>query len=167
MVSPEQRSGIGHVLRVHRNEILSRTLLLVATVLPIVLLSHDMATYLDTLLDRADAPVALSGIVIATIVFLPETVTAVRAASAGEIQRVSNLCHGALVSTVGLTIPVVLIIGMLTGQPVVLGDSPANLVLLAVSMLLTFASFLGGRPTVVHGMAHLMTFAVYLLTVLT
>lgn len=163
---PEQRSSIGQILRVHRSEILARTLLLVATVLPIVLLSQEMAAYLDTLLDWAGAPVALSGIVIATIVFLPETVTTVRAAYAGEMQRVSNLCHGALVSTVGLTIPVVLIIGMVTGQPVVLGESPAHLVLIAVSLLLTFASFLGGRPTVVHGMAHLMTFAVYILTVM-
>lgn len=163
---PEQRSSIGQIFRVHRSEILARTLLLVATVLPIVLLSQQMATYLDTLLDWAGAPVALSGIVIATIVFLPETVTTVRAAYAGEMQRVSNLCHGALVSTVGLTIPVVLIIGMLTGQPVVLGESSAHLVLIAVSLLLTFASFLGGRPTVVHGMAHLMTFAVYILTVM-
>ena len=166
-ITLQQRSSIGQILRVHRSEILTRTLLLIATVLPIVLLSHDMTTYLDSLLDRAGAPVALSGIVIATIVFLPETVTAARAAYAGEMQRVSNLCHGALVSTVGLTIPVVLIIGMFTGQSVVLGESPAHLVLIAVSLLLTFASFLGGRPTVVHGMAHLMTFAVYILTVMT
>ncbi|OAV59884.1 calcium:proton antiporter [Enteractinococcus helveticum] len=165
-VTTEQRSSIGQILRVHRSEILARTLLLVATVLPIVLLSHDMATYLDTLLDRAGAPVALSGIVIATIVFLPETVTTVRAAAAGEMQRVSNLCHGALVSTVGLTIPVVLIIGMVTGQSVILGESPAHMILLAVSLLLTFASFLGGRATAVHGMAHLMIFSVYILTLM-
>ena len=54
------------------------------------------------------------------LVFLPESITSVRAALQGEIQRVINLCHGALVSTVGLTIPVVLIIGRVTGQTVVL-----------------------------------------------
>ena len=162
-----QRSGIGQILRVHRHEIITRTLVLVATVLPIVLLSHDMATHLDRLLDRLGAPVQLSGIVIATIVFLPETVTAVRAASVGQLQRVSNLCHGALVSTVGLTIPVVLIIGLITDQPVVLGESPAHVVLLAVSLLSTYAAFGTGRPTIIHGVAHLMIFGLYLLTVLT
>lgn len=153
--------------RDHRQEVLLRSLLLIATVVPIVLLSQDMATYLDILLARAQAPVALSGIVIATIVFLPETVTAIRAAAAGEMQRVSNLCHGALVSTVGLTIPVVLLIGFVTGQPVVLGESPAQMVLLAVSLLLNGVSFLGGRPTAMHGIGHLTIFVVYLLVAVT
>lgn len=159
--------GCEQGFRYHREEVLLRSLLLITTVVPIVLLSHDMATYLDILLARAQAPVALSGIVIASIVFLPEMVTAIRAAAAGEMQRVSNLCHGALVSTVGLTIPVVLLIGIVTGQPVVLGESPAQMVLLMVSLLLSVVSFLGGRPTAVHGIGHLMTFAVYLLVTVT
>src|SRR5699024_12436323 len=80
-------------------------------------------------LERLGAPVALSGLLIAAIVFLPETITAIRAAYQGEIQRASNLSHGALVSTVGLTIPVVLLLGLLTGQRVVLAASPAELML--------------------------------------
>jgi Ca2+:H+ antiporter len=138
---------------------------LIVTVTPIVLLSHDMAALLDDGLGRLGAPVALSGILIAMIVFLPETITAVRAAHAGEIQRVSNLCHGALVSTVGLTIPAVLLIGMLTDQTVVLAESPANLVLLAVTLLLSVATFAGRRTTALHGAAHLMVFAVYAIAV--
>src|SRR5690606_41703358 len=61
----------------HRAELVIRTLLLIAMVLPIVLLSHDMATLLDDGLDRLGAPVALSGILIAVIVFLPETITTI------------------------------------------------------------------------------------------
>src|SRR5690606_39211456 len=91
------RGRIGDVVRAHRVELLLRVALLLALVLPIVLLSHDMAALLDDGLDRLGAPVALSGILIAMIVFLPETITTVRAALAGEMQRVSNLCHGALV----------------------------------------------------------------------
>lgn len=149
----------------HRPEIIARSVILLFTVLPIVLLSHDMATLLDEGLARAGAPVALSGVLIAMVVFLPETITAVRAAYAGEIQRVSNLCHGALVSTVGLTIPAVLIIGMATGQHVVLFESPTNLVLLAVTLLLSVASFTGRRVTAIHGAAHLMLFLVFALSV--
>ncbi|MEJ1086891.1 calcium:proton antiporter [Microbacterium sp. Mu-80] len=155
------QADIRAVLRRHRGELISRTVLLVATVTPIVLLSHDMATLLDDALDRLGAPVALSGVLIAMIVFLPETITTVRAAYTGELQRVSNLCHGALVSTVGLTIPVVLTIGMLTGRPVVLGESATSLTLLAVTLLLTFASFGSRRVGAVHGAAHLMLFALY------
>lgn len=159
------RPSIGETLSTHRVEILLRLALLVVTVLPIVLLSHDMAALLDDGLGRLGAPVALSGIVIAMIVFLPETITAIRAAWQGEVQRVSNLCHGALVSTVGLTIPVVLIIGMLTGQQIVLAEGPANLLLLGVAVVLSVTIFAAKRVTAVHGAALLVVFAVYALSV--
>lgn len=156
-------TSISRVLTQHRGEILSRSIVLVLTVLPIVLLSHDMATLLDFGLDRVGAPVALSGILIAAIVFLPETLTAIRAAAFGEMQRVSNLCHGALISTVGLTIPAVLLIGLFTGQTVILAEEPENLLLLALTMVLTMIAMLGQKVTALHGAAHLMTFVLYLL----
>ncbi|GMA38089.1 calcium:proton antiporter [Mobilicoccus caccae] len=159
------RPSIGEVLSEHRTEVVARAIALVLTVTPIVLLSHDMAVLLDDGLGRAGAPVALSGILIAMIVFLPETLTAIRAAHAGEIQRVSNLCHGALVSTVGLTIPAVLTIGLLTGQTVVLAENATNLTLLAVTLVLNVMTFAGSRVTALHGSAHLMVFVIYGLTV--
>ena len=153
--------GIVEILSVHRTEIILRLALLVTTVLPIVLLSHDMASLLDDGFGRLGAPVALSGVIIAMIVFLPETLTSVRAAWNGEIQRVSNLCHGAHVSTVGLTIPTVLVIGMITDQPIVLAESPINLLLLAVIVLVSITAFAGKRVTAVHGVAHLIVFLVF------
>ena len=161
----QPKPAMTELLDRHRPELIARTAVLVATVIPIVLLSHDMAALLDDGLGRLGAPVALSGILIAMIVFLPETITTIRAALLREMQRVSNLCHGALVSTVGLTIPAVLTIGLLTGAPVVLAESPVNLVLLGVTLLLTLASFGGRRVTAVHGAAHLMVFALYALAV--
>lgn len=158
-------ASIVQVLSVHRAEVIARTAVLVLTVVPIVLLSHDMAALLDDGLGRVGAPTALSGILIAMIVFLPETITTIRAAHMGEIQRVSNLCHGALVSTVGLTIPAVLAIGLLTGQSVVLAETPANLVLLGVTLLLTLTTFGGGRVTSLHGAPHLLLFVLYALSV--
>jgi Ca2+:H+ antiporter len=153
--------GIVEILSVHRTEIILRLALLVTTVLPIVLLSHDMASLLDDGFGRLGAPVALSGVIIAMIVFLPETLTSVRAAWNGEIQRVSNLCHGAHVSTVGLTIPTVLVIGMITDQPIVLAESPINLLLLAVIVLVSITAFVGKRVTAVHGVTHLIVFLVF------
>lgn len=155
--------GIVAVLRENRREVVIRLVLLVVTVVPIVLLSHDMAALLDDGLGRLGAPPALAGVLIAMIVFLPESITSVRAALGGEAQRVNNLCHGALVSTVGLTIPAVLIIGMLTGQTVILAESPANLLMLAVTLLLSVATFSAKRVTAMHGAAHLVTFAAYVL----
>lgn len=155
------KRGIVEIISTHRTEIIVRLALLIATVTPIVLLSHDMASLLDDGLGRLGAPVTLSGVVIALVVFLPETITSVRAAWQGEIQRVSNLCHGAQVSTVGLTIPTVLLIGILTDQPIVLAESPANLLLFAVTLLLSVTSFAAKRVTAVHGAAHLVVFAIF------
>ena len=153
------------VVRAHRRELLTRLALLVATVSPIVLLSHDMATMLDVALALLHAPTALSGILIAAVVFLPEAITSVRAGLRGEIQRVSNLCHGALVSTVGLTVPAVLAVGLLTGQSVVLAVDGTGMLLLAVSLLLSVTTFSGARTSSVHGAAHLALFAMFGITV--
>ncbi|MDA4895226.1 hypothetical protein PFZ55_51040 [Streptomyces sp. MS2A] len=163
--APGRPQTLAAVVSAHRGELVARALVLIITVIPIVLLSHDMAALLDDGLDRAGAPVALSGILIAMIVFLPETITTIRAAVTGEMQRVSNLCHGALVSTVGLTIPAVLAIGLLTGQQVVLAETPVNLALLGVTLLLSVATVAGRRLTALHGAAHLLVFALYGITV--
>lgn len=155
------RVEIRRALVEHRREIAVRLALLVVMVLPIVLLSHNMAAFLDDLVGRLGAPVALAGVLIAMIVFLPESLTSIRAALGGEVQRVSNLCHGALVSTVGLTIPAVLVIGRLTGQTVILAESPANLFMLGATMLLSVVTFASPRVSAVHGAVHLVLFFVY------
>ncbi|MBE9405042.1 calcium:proton antiporter [Brachybacterium sp. Marseille-Q2903] len=161
--SIEQRPAIGAGITAHRSEPLARPALLIVTVLPIVLLSHDLAALLDDSLGRLGAPVALAGVLIAMIVFTPESITAVRAALGGQTQRVVNLCHGALVSTVGLTIPTVLVIGLLTGQQVVLAESAANLLLLGITLALTAVAATSPRVTAMHGAAHLMVFGLYAL----
>ena len=157
--------GIAAIFREHKGEILTRALVLLITVIPIVLLSHDMASLLDDGLNRLGAPIALSGIIIAMIVFLPEAITTVRAAWGGEGQRVANLAHGALVSCVGLTLPVVLIIGLLTGQTVTLAENPTNLLLLGISLALSIATFNSQKVTAIHGGAHLFVFILYALSV--
>lgn len=153
---------VGEVVREHAKEITLRIVLLVATMLPIVLLSHDLASLLDEGLGRIGAPIALGGMLIALIVFTPESITAVRAAAGGEMQRVVNLCLGAFVSTVGLTIPAVLIIGLLTGQNVVLAESPVMLSLVLASVALSALTFSSKRVTAAHGGLHIVLFLVYL-----
>ncbi|WP_422115435.1 calcium:proton antiporter [Brachybacterium sp. UNK5269] len=159
----EQAAPLAERVAMHRAELALRAALLLVTVLPIVLLSHHMAGLLDDALGRLGAPVALGGVLIAMIVFTPESLTAVRAALGGEIQRVVNLCHGALVSTLALTIPTVLVIGQLTGQPIVLAESPVNLLLLGVTLAVSAISASAPRVTAVHGAVHLLLFAVYAL----
>ena len=157
------RQPISVTFAQHRREILVRILVLVITVIPVVILAQYMAALLDDGLSRTTLPVELAGVLIAAIVFLPETITAIRAGLAGELQRVINLCHGALVSTVSFTIPAVLLIGLATGQSVILAESGANIVLLGVTMLVTVTNFSAPKLTVMHALPHLLTFGIYVL----
>jgi len=144
-----------------RNELILRAAILITTVLPIILLAHDLGVLVDRGIVLTGAPVALGGVIIAIIVFTPEAVTAVRAALANENQRALNLGLGAFVSTVGLTIPAILVIGLVTGQPVILGESPGNMVLICITLVMTVITYFAPRTTAVHGAVHLMLFGVY------
>ena len=146
---------------VGRGELVRRVLLLVGTILPIVLLSHDLGILVDAGIAATGAPVALGGVIIAVIVFTPEAITAVRASLADEGQRTLNLGLGAFVSTVGLTIPTVLIIGLSTGQEVILGESNANMVLIGVTLVASIITYFSPRTTALHGAVHLVLFGMF------
>lgn len=138
-----------------------RSVLLIALMLPIVLLAHDLALVIDFGIAAAGAPVALSGVLIAIIVFTPESITAIRAALANQLQRSINLCLGAFVSTVGLTVPAVLAVGLVTGKTVVMGVTPTDTVLLLLTIGLTTLTFMGQRASALQGTLHLALFAVF------
>jgi Ca2+:H+ antiporter len=139
--------------------------LLLANILPIVLLSKSLAKLLDKGLAELGAPVALGGIVIAMIVFTPEAISALKAVAVNQLTRAINLCLGAAASTLGLTVPAVLLLGVLTDQPVILGLSSANMVLLAVTLVLNTLTFSGTRTTMLEGAVHLTMFLVFLVLV--
>ena len=140
-------------------------LLLLANILPIVILSKSLAKLLDKGIAALGAPTALGGILIAMIVFAPEGISALRAIRADQLTRAINLCLGAATSTLGLTVPAILVIGLATGQPVILGVSAANMILLAVTLLLTMHTFSGTRTTMLEGAIHLSLFSVFLVLV--
>jgi Ca2+:H+ antiporter len=141
------------------------TILLLGNILPIVLLSKSLAKVLDFGIASMGAPSALGGVLIAAIVFTPEAVSALRAVMRNELQRTINLCLGAATSTVGLTVPAILGIGLLTGQSVTLGLEPIEMVLLLITLVLSMQTFSAKRTTLLEGAVHLVMFFVYLVLV--
>lgn len=146
-------------------EILPHVGLLLANILPIVILSKSLAGVLDFGIARLGAPPALGGILIAMVVFTPECIAALRAITGNQLQRAINLCLGAAASTLGMTVPAVLLIGVFTGQPVVLGLSATNMVIAAMTLLLSTLTFTGTRTTMLEGAVHLAVFFVFLVLV--
>ncbi len=141
------------------------TALLFANVVPIVLLAKSLAVVLDHGISALGAPSALGGVLIAAIVFTPEAISALKAIARNELQRAINLCLGAATSTVGLTVPAILTIGLLTNQTVVLGLRPTEMTLLAVTLVLSAQTFSGTRTTVLEGAVHLVVFFAYLVLI--
>jgi Ca2+:H+ antiporter len=139
--------------------------LLVAGALPIVLLSKSLDKVVDKGIEALGAPMALSGVLIAMIVFTPEGISALKAAYANQLQRTVNLCLGACLSTLGLTLPAVLIIGLITGETVILGLDPTGMVLVLLTLLLSIVTFSGPKTTVLEGAVHLLVFFVYIVLV--
>ena len=146
-------------------EIVLRTLLLLAMILPIVLLSHNLAVLVDHGIKAMSLPTLLGGVLIAIIVFTPESMTAVKAAMNNEFQRAINLCHGAFVSTVGLTVPAVLIIGLIANKTVRFGLTSTETILFVITLILSMLSFSGKRTAPIVGIMHLVLFVVFVMLI--
>ena len=139
--------------------------LLFLTLLPIVLLSKKLAALVEFGIDALAAPTALGGLLVAILVLTPEGLAAVNAALANRLQRSVNICLGSSVSTIGLTVPAVVVISLITGHAVTLGLSGANMVLLVLTLFVSALTFGGVRTNVLQGAVHLVLFFVYLVLI--
>jgi len=138
---------------------------LVLTLLPIVLLSKKLAVLVDHGTETLGAPAALGGVLVAILVLTPEGLAAFHAALANRLQRSVNICLGSALATIGLTIPAVLTINVVTDLHVVLGLEPTEIILLVLTLLLSMLTFGGVRTNVLQGAVHLVVFLVYLVLI--
>lgn len=151
----------GHVVR----SIGTHAALLVATMLLIVFLSKHFAIYVEAGVTTAGLPAALGGILVATIVLTPEGLAAIRAAGDDNIQRSVNICLGSGLATIGLTIPAVLGVSLVTGRAMELGLETQDIVILGITMLVSVTTFTAARTTYLQGFLHVVLFLGYLLLV--
>jgi Ca2+:H+ antiporter len=131
----------------------------------IVLLADDVAAGVeDGLVALAlPQPDAITGALVATMVLLPEAISAIRAARGNRLQRSLNIALGSALSTIGLTVPTVALVCLLVGRDLTLGLENSDGVLLMLALLLCVVSFGTGRTNVLTGLVHLVVFATYLL----
>ena len=138
---------------------------LIFTMLPIVLLSKNMAKLVDHGIVYLQAPQALGGFLVAILVLTPEAVAAARAALANKLQRTVNITLGSSLSTIGLTIPAVLAISLFTGRSIELGLEPVQIVLLTLTLLVSTVNFVTGRTNVLQGAVHIILFISYVILI--
>jgi len=138
--------------------------LLLASLFAVVLLAKNLSPIMGALLADWGAPPAVLGVLIAALILAPEGLAAVRAAKADRLQTSLNLALGSALATIGLTIPAVAILSIMTDMPISLGLDAKSAVLLFLSLIVASQTLANGRTTVLQGVIHLMLFAIYLFT---
>lgn len=136
--------------------------LLVVSLVSVVGLAKVLSPSIERAVAAAGAPKAVIGIVIAMLVLLPETWAAVRAARANRLQTSMNLAIGSALASIGLTIPAVALAAIVFRLPLVLGLEPKDLVMLALTFLVSTVTLGTGRTHMMQGAVHLVLFAAFL-----
>lgn len=151
----------GHEPPANRVVAASAALLLVSLV-AVILLAKTLSPAVDRAIAAAGLPDACVGIVIATVVLLPEGMAAFRAAQANRLQTSLNLALGSALASIGLTIPAVTVVALALGIPLALGLQAQHIVLLVLSLFASTLTLAAGRTTVLQGGVHVVIFAAFL-----
>ena len=131
----------------------------------VVLLAKALAPDIENAVINAGAPKSLVGVIIAGVVLLPEGLAAYRAARKNRLQTSLNLALGSALASIGLTIPAVAIVSIITGMTITLGIDTKSMVLLLLSQFTIMLSLGSGRTNVLQGVVLLTIFAAYLFTI--
>lgn len=141
------------------------SLLLLASLTGVIILAKKFAAVIDVGLARVGAPPGATGVILAVLILLPEGVAAVQAARRNELQTSLNLALGSSLATIGLTVPAVAAVSLLLDKRLVLGLDAKDVVLLALTIVVSLLTFGTGRTNVLFGFVHLVLFATWVFLV--
>lgn len=139
-------------------------LLLLVCLAAVVLLAKALAPTLEWGVSQIGAPKSLVGVIIAAVVLLPEGMAAVRAARNNRVQTSLNLSLGSALASIGLTIPAVAVVSLITKLTLSIGIDHKSIVLLVLSLFTIMLSLATGKTNILQGVVLLVIFAVYIFT---
>lgn len=152
----------GHGVKPNARSTILSTILLVISLVVVILLAKTLSPVVEAGVIRTGLPLAVVGVVIATVVLLPEGVTAMKAAKHNRLQTSLNASLGSAAASIGLTVPIVGVASVIMGQPLVLGLGAEDMVLLLLTLFVSTLTFATGRTTVLQGAVHLVIFGIFL-----
>ena len=150
---------------IHMRSTAFHSAMLLLYLITVILLAEKFAIPLDNSIEQFHMPQAFGGAMIAALVLSPEGLGAIRASRNNQLQRSVNLLLGSVLATIGLTIPAVLTISLITKRPIVLGVQGGNLPLLLLTLAVSVVTFTSRKTNVLQGCVHLLLFAVFLLLI--
>ncbi|MFW2176849.1 MULTISPECIES: calcium:proton antiporter [unclassified Moraxella] len=136
--------------------------LLFVSLIVVVGLAKMLSPAIESALIAMGLPKIVLGIIIAGLVLLPESIAAVKAAYNDQLQNSLNLGLGSALASISLTIPVIAMMAVATGTPVVFGLSAKESVMLVITLLITMNTLSTGRTTFLHGVIHLVMLATFI-----
>jgi Ca2+:H+ antiporter len=148
-----------------RRSFLISSVLLPIALIAVVLLAEHLAPVLESFIVRVGAPKEVAGLVIASVILLPEGISAFKAARKNQLQTSLNLSLGSALASNGLTIPVVSAVSIITGLPLALGIHAEAMILFMLALVINVLALSTGRTSILQGMVVIVIFLVYLLTV--
>jgi Ca2+:H+ antiporter len=140
---------------------LSLGLLLVA-LLSVVGLAKVLSPTIEDAVKDAGLPYAVVGVVIALLVLSPESIAAIRHAARDHVQISLNLAYGSAMASIGLTIPTIAVAMIWLTGPLELGLEPTQMILLAITVVVTVFTVVQGRAYALQGLVHLVLLAAFL-----
>jgi Ca2+:H+ antiporter len=140
---------------------LSLVLLLVSLV-SVVGLAKVLSPTIEGVVRHLGFPYGVVGVVIALLVLAPESIAAVRNAARDRVQNSLNLAYGSAMASIGLTIPTIAVAMIWLPGPLELGLGPTQIVLLAITIVVTAFTVVQGRAYALQGFVHLVLLAAFL-----
>ncbi len=144
-------------------ETAASAVLLVVSLLAVVLLAETLTAPVEKSILDAGLPPSFLGVVIAALVLMPESGTALKAAYENRVQTSLNLAIGSALATIGLTVSVVGGLSLYLGQELTLGLDAEGTALLLLTLFVSTLTLATGRATILQGAVHLVIFGAFLL----
>jgi Ca2+:H+ antiporter len=135
--------------------------LLLLSLVAVVGLAKVESPAIEAGVAAAGFPQSFVGVVIALLVLLPETLAAVNAARRKRIQISLNLALGSAMASIGLTIPAIAVASIWLEGPLLLGLGATQMVLLALTVVVSVLTVVPGRATRLQGGVHLVLLAAF------
>lgn len=129
---------------------------LVVSLVAVVGLAKYLSPSIEAGLESVGAPKSAVGIVIALLVLLPEAGAALTAARTNQLQTSLNLALGSGAASVALTLPVVCVYSITTGQQVSLGLDSKGIAFALITFMVAGLTHGTGKSTFLKGMVHLV-----------
>jgi Ca2+:H+ antiporter len=154
--------GDGHADPPPAREAKLSLVLLVAALLSVVGLAKLLSPTIEDGVESLGFPYAVVGVVIALLVLAPESIAAARNARLDRVQTSLNLAYGSAMASIGLTIPTIGVAMIWLEGPLELGLEPTQMILLALTVVVTAFTVVQGRAYALQGIVHLVLLAAFL-----